>query len=299
MLDTLATPHTHPGRLFVVEGIDGSGKTTQLEPAGEVADGERPSGVRHRVELVGARQGRDQGRQEEERADADDVQPAARDRLRGPAAVQDHPAAQGRHDRARRSLRVHGVRARRGARRRSPVGARPLQLRRAVRIWRSTSACRSTSRSIGCSPAASSSSSTRPAWTWAGAPTPTESFRIFQSKVLEEYDRIVPEHGLEVVDADAASPNSSGSSARWSPRTWRATRHERSPAQDLGAHGGVTPGHYYGHGLPYRRSRTTPARSSRSRAPTASAGRRRFGCCASGSKSAATASSRRAGRDRR
>jgi dTMP kinase len=30
MLDTLATPHTHPGRLFVVEGIDGSGKTTQL-----------------------------------------------------------------------------------------------------------------------------------------------------------------------------------------------------------------------------------------------------------------------------
>jgi dTMP kinase len=30
MLDTLNTPHTHPGRLFVVEGIDGSGKTTQL-----------------------------------------------------------------------------------------------------------------------------------------------------------------------------------------------------------------------------------------------------------------------------
>jgi len=30
MLDTLVTPHTYPGRLFVVEGIDGSGKTTQL-----------------------------------------------------------------------------------------------------------------------------------------------------------------------------------------------------------------------------------------------------------------------------
>ena len=30
MLTTLATPHTYPGRLFVVEGIDGSGKTTQL-----------------------------------------------------------------------------------------------------------------------------------------------------------------------------------------------------------------------------------------------------------------------------
>src|SRR6187399_104467 len=30
MLDTLASPHAYPGRLFVVEGIDGSGKSTQL-----------------------------------------------------------------------------------------------------------------------------------------------------------------------------------------------------------------------------------------------------------------------------
>lgn len=30
MLNTLTTPHEYPGRLFVVEGIDGSGKTTQL-----------------------------------------------------------------------------------------------------------------------------------------------------------------------------------------------------------------------------------------------------------------------------
>jgi dTMP kinase len=30
MLNTLATPHRYPGKLFVVEGIDGSGKTTQL-----------------------------------------------------------------------------------------------------------------------------------------------------------------------------------------------------------------------------------------------------------------------------
>jgi dTMP kinase len=30
MLSTLTTPHQHPGKLFVVEGIDGSGKTTQL-----------------------------------------------------------------------------------------------------------------------------------------------------------------------------------------------------------------------------------------------------------------------------
>jgi len=30
MLNTLNAPHQYPGRLFVVEGIDGSGKTTQL-----------------------------------------------------------------------------------------------------------------------------------------------------------------------------------------------------------------------------------------------------------------------------
>jgi dTMP kinase len=30
MLNTLTSPHSHPGRLIVVEGIDGSGKTTQL-----------------------------------------------------------------------------------------------------------------------------------------------------------------------------------------------------------------------------------------------------------------------------
>jgi dTMP kinase len=30
---------------------------------------------------------------------------------------------------------------------------------------------------------------------------PVESFRLFQGKVLEEYDRIVGEYGLEVVDA--------------------------------------------------------------------------------------------------
>ncbi len=46
--------------------------------AGEVAERRRPARVRHRMELVRARQGRDQGGQEEERADADDVQPAAR-----------------------------------------------------------------------------------------------------------------------------------------------------------------------------------------------------------------------------
>jgi dTMP kinase len=32
----------------------------------------------------------------------------------------------------------------------------------------------------------------------------TESFRLFQSKVLQEYDAIVPEYGLEVIDASGS-----------------------------------------------------------------------------------------------
>jgi exopolyphosphatase/guanosine-5'-triphosphate,3'-diphosphate pyrophosphatase len=51
--------------------------------AGEVADRRGPSRVRHRMELVDPGQGRHQDREEEERAHPDDVQPAARHRLRG------------------------------------------------------------------------------------------------------------------------------------------------------------------------------------------------------------------------
>ena len=47
-------------------------------PAGEVAHGGGPSGVRHRMELVRAGQGRHKNRQEKKPADADDVQLAAR-----------------------------------------------------------------------------------------------------------------------------------------------------------------------------------------------------------------------------
>lgn len=50
--------------------------------AGEVADRRRAPRVRHGMELVRAREGGDQDREEEERAHPDDLQPAARDRLR-------------------------------------------------------------------------------------------------------------------------------------------------------------------------------------------------------------------------
>jgi exopolyphosphatase/guanosine-5'-triphosphate,3'-diphosphate pyrophosphatase len=54
------------------------GKDDAARTAGEVAERGRPPRVRHGMELVRPGQGRDQNRQEEKRADPDDVQPAAR-----------------------------------------------------------------------------------------------------------------------------------------------------------------------------------------------------------------------------
>jgi exopolyphosphatase/guanosine-5'-triphosphate,3'-diphosphate pyrophosphatase len=59
------------------------GQDDPTRPAGEVADRRGAPGVRHGMELVSPRQSGHQDREEEERADADDVQPPARHRLRG------------------------------------------------------------------------------------------------------------------------------------------------------------------------------------------------------------------------
>ena len=58
------------------------GKNDAAGAAREVADRGGPPGVRHGMELVHPGQGRHQDRKEKERADTDDVQPAARHRLR-------------------------------------------------------------------------------------------------------------------------------------------------------------------------------------------------------------------------
>jgi exopolyphosphatase/guanosine-5'-triphosphate,3'-diphosphate pyrophosphatase len=58
------------------------GKEHTAGAAGEVADGRGAPRLRHRMELVRPRQGGDQNREEEKRADTDDLQPAARNGLR-------------------------------------------------------------------------------------------------------------------------------------------------------------------------------------------------------------------------
>ena len=63
------------------------GEDDAARAAGEVAERRGAPRVRHGMELIRPRQGGHQDGQEEKRADPDDVQPAARHRLRGSAAV--------------------------------------------------------------------------------------------------------------------------------------------------------------------------------------------------------------------
>lgn len=71
-----------PGQAVRRRGHRRLGEDDAAGPARKVADIGRASRVRHRMELVRAGEGGDQNGQEEERADTDDVQPAARHRLR-------------------------------------------------------------------------------------------------------------------------------------------------------------------------------------------------------------------------
>jgi exopolyphosphatase/guanosine-5'-triphosphate,3'-diphosphate pyrophosphatase len=83
-IDGQHVDHTSPtsGKAVRRRGDRRLGKDDAAGTAREVADRGRASRVRHRVEFVRAGEGRDEGRQEEEPAHADDVQPAARHRLR-------------------------------------------------------------------------------------------------------------------------------------------------------------------------------------------------------------------------
>ena len=78
-------PHATPrvsGQAVRRRGHRRIGKDDAAGAAREVADSGRASRLRHRMELVRPRQGGHQNREEEKRADAHDVQPAARNGLR-------------------------------------------------------------------------------------------------------------------------------------------------------------------------------------------------------------------------
>src|SRR5690242_9815023 len=78
------------------------------------------------MELVATRQGYDKTREEAPPVNAREFLFAACDRLRGSHRARHHSAAQSRRNRARRSLHLHGFRARRSAWLRSRLGERRL-----------------------------------------------------------------------------------------------------------------------------------------------------------------------------
>ena len=148
MLNNLSTPHEYPGKLFVVEGIDGSGKTTQLAL---LAKWLSAAGLRVFVTewnssaLVKA--ATKMGKKKNSLTPTTFSLLHATD-FADRLLYNIVPPLKAGMIVHRRSLRLHRVRAGRRARRRSRVGARSVQLRRAARLCRCIFACRSTSRSI-------------------------------------------------------------------------------------------------------------------------------------------------------
>jgi dTMP kinase len=203
MLNRLATPHTYPGRLFVVEGIDGSGKTTQL---GLLAKWLTARG--HRVFVTEwnssalVKAATKAGKKKNaltpmtfsllhatdfaDRLMYKIVPPlkagmiVLADRYAYTAFARD--AARNVDRQWVRDLYGFAVRPDRAVYFRVPIDTaldRLLARRVKLKFYEA-------GMDLG----------------WSA--NPTESFRLFQSKVLEEYDRIVREHDLHVIDASAS-----------------------------------------------------------------------------------------------
>jgi dTMP kinase len=203
MLNRLATPHTYPGRLLVVEGIDGSGKTTQLALLAKwlIASG-------HKVVVTEWNSSALVKAATKEGKKKNALTPMTfsllhatdfADRLlykiipplkAGMIVLADRYAytafsrdvARGVDRQWVRDLYSFAVRPDLAVYFRVTIDVsldRLLARRVKLKFYEA-------GLDLG----------------WSA--NPTESFRLFQSKVLEEYDRIVPEHDLKVVDARAS-----------------------------------------------------------------------------------------------
>jgi dTMP kinase len=200
MLNTLASAHTYPGRLFVVEGIDGSGKTTQLALLAKwlMASGHRvfvtewnSSALVKAATKAGKRKAALtpmtfsllHATDFADRLLYKIIPPlkagmiVLADRYAFTAFARD--AARGVDREWVRDLYSFAVRP---------------DLTVYFRVTIDVSLDRLLARRVKLK-------FYEAGMDMGWSTNPTESFRIFQSKVLEEYDRIVPEHNLSVVDA--------------------------------------------------------------------------------------------------
>ena len=234
----LTTPHPYPGRLIIVEGIDGSGKSTQLAAAQRwlasrraTAGASSPSGTRRALVRRSMKRGKKK----------DLLTPTTfsllhavdfADRLTYKIIP---PLKAGMIVLADRYVYTAFARdVARGVD--TATGCAPSTASRRGRTWRSTSACRSRCR---CS--ASSSGRTKLKYHEAGmdsgsAADPAESFRLFQSRVLDDLRRMVTASSVcDVIDATARHPEPAAAAGASAWRTRAAgsrDRGERSRAAE-------------------------------------------------------------------
>src|SRR5690242_16506603 len=200
MLNNLTTPHEYPGKLFVVEGIDGSGKTTQLGLLAKwlIAEGHRVFVTEWNSSAL-VKAATKTGKKKNaltpmtfsllHATDFADrllykIIPPLKagmivlaDRYAYTAFARD--ASRGVDRQWVRDLYSFAVQPNLAIYFRVPIEVsldRLLARRVKLKFYEA-------GLDMG----------------WSAQPT--ESFRIFQSKVLEEYDRLVDEYGLKVIDA--------------------------------------------------------------------------------------------------
>jgi dTMP kinase len=203
MLNNLTTPHEYPGKLIVVEGIDGSGKTTQLGLLAKwlEAEGHRVSVTEWNSSAL-VKAATKAGKKKNaltpmtfsllHATDFADrllykIVPPLKagmvvlaDRYAYTAFARD--AARGVHPQWVRGLYSFAVRPDLAMYFRVPIDVsidRLLARRVKLKFYEA-------------------------GMDLALSPNATESFRIFQSRVLDSYDQLVDEYGLRVIDASGS-----------------------------------------------------------------------------------------------
>ena len=128
----------------------------------------------------------------------------------------------------------------------------------------------------------------------------TESFRMFQSKVLDEYDQLVDEFGLNVVDAGGSITDQQQVLRQIVSDNLETRRHDTTPRTEDSRRqtAASRPGSYYGHGLPYVPLNDYPGKIIAIEGTDGVGRSTQIRCCANGSRCRATPCSRPAGRAR-